>query len=188
MSSALTFFFKEIFPTKQDFLTFFTEYDLGIDITVVENKSFAEYLYKILFRRYHNSNVQYDTPEDFKCDLANVVEDIFEKYQAQVKIAQKMTALTDEELLTVSTALANSANNPNTAPGDPTKPLDYIGAQAFTIAKSGKILGYLQALNSIPTKLIDEFLLSCRGLFKSILPNQIYLYGGRSYDNYRDEV
>ena len=183
MSSALTFFFKEIFPTKQDFLTFFTEYDLGIDMILAENQAFAEYLYKILFRRYHNSNIQYDTPEDFKCDLANIVEDIFTKYQAQVEITKKMAALTDEELFTVSTALANSANNPNTAPGDPTKPLDYIGAQAFTIAKTGKVLGYLQALNNIPTQLIDEFLLACSGLFKSILPNQIYLYGGRREDD-----
>jgi len=175
--SALTFYFKEIFPTKETFKEYLTEFEI-VDITDAENLIFAEYLFKVIFRKYHNSNVQYDTPEDFKCDLANILEDSFLKFKRQTELARKTAKLTDEEILTMTTALANSANNPNSKPVDPTKPFEYVGAQAYTIANNGKLQGYLQALNNIPTLLIDEILLSCRGLFKTFIPNQIYIYRG----------
>lgn len=175
--SALTFYFKELFPTQKSFEDFLTEYGV-VDITNAENLVFADYLYKIIFRKYHNSNVQYDTPEDFKCDFANILEDSFEKFKRQTDLAKKIAELTDDEILIATTALANSANNPNTKPVDPTKPFEYVGAQAYTIANNGKFLGYLQALNNIPTKLIKEILLSCRNLFKTFIPNQIYIYDG----------
>lgn len=177
MSSAITFYFKEIFPTETDFLNFLTTFDV-VNIEVAENLTFAQYIYKILFRKYHNSNVQYDTPDDFKCDLANIIEDVFDKYKQQVKLAKKISSLTDDELLVVSTALANSANNPNSEPTDPTKPFSFVGAQAFTIANTGKLQGYLQALRAIPSKLIDEMLMSVRRLFKTVIPNQIFIYKG----------
>lgn len=173
--SAITFYLKEIIPDKEAFKNFLTEFEV-VDITVPENEIFADYLFKILFRKYHNSNVQYDTPDDFKSDLANILEDSFFKFKKQVDLSKKIAELTDEELLTMTTALANSANNPNSKPVDPTKPFEFVGAQAFTLAKNGKFQAYLTALNNIPTKLIDEMLLSVRGLFKTFIPNQIYVY------------
>lgn len=175
--SAITFYFKELIPNKEAFKSFLSEFDV-CDMTVPENEIFANYLFKILFRKYHNSNVQYDTPEDFKCDFANILEDSFDKFKRQIDLSKKIVELTDEELLTMTTALANSANNPNAKPVDPTKPFEFVGAQAFTLAKNGKFQAYLTALNNIPTKLIDEMLLACRGLFKTFISNQIYIYRG----------
>lgn len=177
MSSAITFYFKEIYPTAESFNIWITD-ELIADLTNQDNLNFSNYLYKILFRKYHNSNIQYDTINDFKCDFANKIEDIFTKYQKQLELIKKINNLTDAEIMTISTAIANSANNPNTTVDDPTKPLDYVGAQAYTIANTGKLQAYLQALRLIPTKLIDELLLQCRGLFKTIIPNQINLFGG----------
>lgn len=176
-SSALTFYFKEIFPKEQDFTDYMTEYQIA-DMSVATDLAFAKYLFKIFYRRFHNSNVQYDVPDDFKCDLANILEDNFEKYKKQIELTNKMYALTDDELLRVSEALANSANNPNTAVDDPTKPLEYIGAQAYTIANSNKLQAYLNALRTIPTKLIEEILAECSGLFKKYIPEQIFIYKG----------
>ena len=176
-SSALTFYFKEIFPTQLDFTNYVTEYEIT-DLSVATNLTFAKYLYKIMFRRFHNCNVQYDTPDDFKCDLANILEDNFEKYKKQIDLTTKMYALTDAELLRISEALANSSNNPNSVPSDPTEPLEYIGAQAYTIAKSNKLQAYLNALRTIPTKLIEEILAECSGLFKKYIPEQIFIYKG----------
>lgn len=175
MSSALTFYFKEIFPTQADFQSYLMDFAIA-DISDAENLTFANFLYKILFRKHHNSNIQYDIIDDFKFDLANKIEDVFEKYKRQVAMIKKIQNLTDEELAIVSTALANSANNPNTTIDDPTKPLEYVGAQAYTIANTGKLQAYLNALKTIPTQLIDAFLMNCSSLFKSIIPNQIYLY------------
>lgn len=175
MSSALTFYFKEIFPDVASFQAFLTDFQV-VDITNAENLTFANYIYKILFRRYHNSNVQYDTPDDFKCDLANILEDNFAKYQRQLSLIKSMQQLTEDEIATIGTALANQANNPNTKPNDPTQPLEYISAQAFTLTKDNKLLAYLRAIQSVPTQLIDELLLRCVNLFKTILPKTVAIY------------
>ena len=177
-SSALTFYFKEIYPTFEKFETFLINYNI-VDLTDAENLTFAKYMFKILFRRFHNSNIQYDTIEDFECDLANIIEDSFEKYKVQVDLIKKMQKLTDTEILTINTALANQSNNPNTKPTDPTQPLEYISAQAFTIAKDNKVQAYLRALSSVPTKLIDSMLYKCVNLFKTIIPNQVFVYGDK---------
>lgn len=176
MSSALTFYFKEIFQKAKDFTDYITEYEIA-DLTEEKNLTFATYLYKILFRRFHNSNVQYDTPEDFKCDLANILEDSFNKYQKQLEQIDKVYQLTADELQTINTAIANQSLNPNTKVEDPTQPIDYISAQAFTIARDNKLQAYLRAIANIPTKLIDSMLLRCVNLFKTILPRQVFVYG-----------
>lgn len=178
MSSAITFYFKEIYPTFDKFQAFLTRENV-VDLSDAENLTFAQYIYKILFRRYHNSNIQFDTVEDFECELANVLEDNFAKYKRQVELAKQMQQLTDNEILIISKALANQSNNPNTKPTDPTQPLEYISAQAFTIATDNKLQGYLRALQNIPTKLIDAMLLRCVNLFKTIIPNQVYVYGDK---------
>ena len=178
MSSALTFYFKNIYPTFEEFKTFLTNQNI-VDLTNSENLTFAQYIYKILFRRFHNSNIQYDTIEDFECDFANVLEDNFLKYKRQVELIKTMQNITDADLVTVSTALANQSNNPNTKVEDPTQPLEYISAQAFTIAKDNKIQAYLRALSAIPTQLIDAMLLRCVNLFKTIIPKQIFVYGDK---------
>ena len=178
MRSAITFYFKEIYPTFDKFQAFLTNQKV-VDLSDAENLTFAQYIYKILFRRYHNSNIQFDTIEDFECELANVLEDNFAKYKRQVKLAKQMQQLTDNDILTISKALANQSNNPNTKATDPTQPLEYISAQAFTIATDNKLQGYLRALQNIPTQLIDAMLLRCVNLFKTIIPNQVYVYGDK---------
>ena len=178
MSSALTFYFKEIFPTVEDFTNYLTEYEI-VDISNQENLTFASYIYKILFRRYANSNVQYDTIEDFKLDFANILEDNFLKYQQQINLIKQINQLSNEDIIAISTALANTSNNPNTAITDPTQPIEFISNQAFTIARDNKLQAYLRAIQSIPTQLIDSILMPCVNLFKTILPKTIYVYGDK---------
>lgn len=175
MSSALTFYFKEIYPTFTDFEVFLNNYEV-VDLSNVENLTFAKYLYKILFRKYHNSNIQYDTIADFECDFANIIENSFSKYQTQLSLIQKMQNLTEAELITINTSLANQSLNPNTELDDPTQPLEFVSAQAFSIARDNKMQAYLRALSSIPTQLIDAMLLRCQNLFKTIIPNQVYVF------------
>ena len=175
MSSALTFYFKEIFPTEQSFIDYLSDYVI-FNTSTATNLAFAQYVYKILFRKYHNSNVQYDTQDDFKSELANVLEDTMEKYQKQLSLINSAMALTIDDIEKISTALANQSNNPNTKPDDIEAPLEYISAQAYTIAKDNKLQAYLRAIETIPTKLIDSMLARCRNLFKTIIPKQIFVY------------
>lgn len=175
MSSALTFYFKEIFPTQQSFIDYLSDFMI-FDTSTAENLTFAEYIYKILYRRYHNSNVQYDTKDDFKMELANVLEDTMDSYQKQLKLVKSAMLLTNDDIEKISTALANQSNNPNTKPTDIEAPIEYISAQAYTIAKDNKLQAYLRAIDTIPNKLIDNMLTRCKYLFKTIIPKQIFVY------------
>lgn len=180
MSTAITFYFKEIFPNYADFDYFLNDFNIVSTIgdENAANLSFAQYLYKILFRRYHNSNVQYDTIDDFKLDFANVLEDCFTKYKRQMEILTKIHELTDKELITINTALANNSLNPNTRVDDPTAPLDFISAQAYSFTQDNKLNAFLRAMENIPGKLIDTMLRRCVNLFKTVLTNQIFVYKG----------
>lgn len=175
MSSALTFYFKEIFPNFEKFKEFLNRYNV-VDVNDNANLLFAQYVFKVLFRRYCNSNVQYDTIEDFCCDFANVLEDNFDKYKRQYDIIKEMYKLTVDELAIVNKALANNSVNPNTELDDPTKPLNYISAQAFSYTTDNKVLAFMRALENMPTKLIDSLTRRCVNLFKTILPNQIFVF------------
>lgn len=175
MSSALTFLFKNIFPSFEEFKEFLTNEKI-VDLTNVENLTFAEFMFKILFRRFHNSNIQYDTIDDFKCDFANILEDYFARYKKQVDLIKKIEQLTEEDILRISTALANQSNNPNSKPTDPTQPLEFVSAQAFTIARDNKLQAYLRALQNIPTLFIEEMLKKCVNLFKTIIPKVVYVF------------
>ena len=177
MSSALTFYFKEIFPTQESFTDYLKD-SLIADTSNPETLTFGQYIYKLLYRRFHNENVQYDTPDDFKNDLANILEDNFEKFQAQTGIIKKLHNLSEEDITQISEALANQANNPNSSVDNPKEPLGYISSQAYTLARDNKLQAYLRALNNIPTKLINELLISCQNLFKKIIPQQIFVYKG----------
>lgn len=181
MSSAITFYFKEIFPTVYTFIQYLIKYDIA-NIRDTETFIFAKYVYKILYRRYHNSNIQYDTVEAFKNDFANVLEDNFTKYKQQLDLIKKMQNFTEDDIVRISSAIANQANNPNNKPDDPTKPLGYISAQASTFANDNKFQAYIRAINNIPTQLIDTMLRRCVNLFKTIIPNQVYVYNDKKGD------
>ena len=176
MSSAITFYFKDIFKTQDDFIKFLQDEKIIDDDA--EKITFGQYVYKLLFRRYHNSNIQYDTTEDFKNDLANILEDSFDKFKTQNELIKKLHKITDEDIFIISEALANQANNPNSSTQDPKQPLNYISAQAYSYAKDNKLQAYLRALNNMPTKLINELLINCSGLFKRYIPQQTFTFKG----------
>lgn len=181
MGSELTFYFKTIFPSYEKFKEFMTDFEVA-DLMDVENELFAKYIYKILFREYAHSNIQYDTPEDFKLDLAQIVEDNFDRYKKQVELIKKMQALTDEQILTLTKSLSNHANNPNSEPNDPTKPLNFISAQTYSQITDNQLQGYLKALELIPTKRIKELVYQCKPLFKKYIPNQVFVYVNEEED------
>lgn len=170
-----TFVFKEIYPDFESFEKFLNEYQV-VDLSVLENVDFAKYMYKCLFRRYHNSNIQYDTIEDFECDFANILEDNFDKFKKQFDYVKKIEQLSEEDYIEISRAIANQAVNPNSKPDDPTQPLDFVSSQAFTLAKDNKQQAFLRAISGIPTKLIGEMLKKCVNLFKTICTKEIFVY------------
>ena len=170
-----TFKFKEIFPNFQKFGEYLLEYEINKQNTA-EDILFAKYLYKIIYRKYGNSTVQFTTPDDFKFEFANRIEDNFYKYKKQIEIIQKLHNISDQDMLQVTQTLTNNANNPNSTVEDPRQPLEFISAQAYSFVNNNKVQAYIQALSLMPTQLIDEILIQCRDLFKKIITEKLYIY------------
>ena len=110
------------------------------DLTDAETLNYFKYVYKILFRHYCNSNVQYLTPDEFKLDLANDLENVWAKFKKRKELVEKIYNLTDDEILKINNTLSNQANNPNDAPDDPTQPLNYISAQVYSQLNDNKLI------------------------------------------------
>lgn len=170
-----TFKFKEIFPTYQIFGAYLIEYEIN-KLNTAEDILFAKYLYKIFYRKFGNSSVQFTTPEDFKFEFANRIEDNFYKYKKQIEIIQKLHNINDEDIIQITQTLTNNANNPNSVVEDPKQPLEFISAQAYSFVNNNKVQAYIQALSVMPTQLIDSILIQCKDLFKRIITEKIYIY------------
>ncbi|MBO7695184.1 MAG: hypothetical protein J6T10_21390 [Methanobrevibacter sp.] len=175
MSTSLTFFFKEIFETENDFLNFVIDYNVN-SLNIADNLIYFKYVYKVLFRTYCNSNIQYLTPEEFKLDFANELENVWEKFKKRKELVEKIYKLSDDEILKINNTLSNQANNPNDAPDDPTKPLNYISAQVYSQLNDNKLIGYLKAIETMPELKNKELINSFKWLFKSYIPNQVFIY------------
>ena len=176
MSDTLTFKFKDIFPTENVFLTFITSYGVKASPLATADENFAKYLYKILMRRYYNSSVQYDTPEDFCYSLAETLENIFDKYKKNKGLIEAISALGNDELAIIGENLTNASDNPNNKPDNVRAQLDYITQQNWSMSTTNKMQAYLEAVASMPDMQIDNICRECAKHFKSIYTGAKYYY------------
>lgn len=170
---ATTFLFKEIFPTSESFNTFIEEYT-SIDLSA--EQSFIDYLYTKLYRYYGNDNVNYNTPEEFKSYFSIGFEDYYYKYKTQFNQIKKLYELSDDEILKVGENIRNEADNPNTKPDDPTKPLDFITRQDYNIDKGSRFYKFNDYINKLTDLRTRKFLDVFSTYFKWIYTDDKYYY------------
>ena len=170
----VTFYITEIWPTYADFKTFTDS--IPLDTTEAADDAFNEWIYNRLCRYYDEWPVRYDTPAGFANDFAVIYEDLFYQYKAQRARIDDIYKITPEELLNVTYNVTNSAVNDNNVPTDPKAALPFVSAQATGWGYTGKLQGYVQALNSMPALRLKSFLDSFKDLFAGVLIPQIYIY------------
>lgn len=180
--TALTFFFSDIFPDYDTWRALIQDNNV-IDYTDNENLIFDQFVYKILYRRFALANIRYDTKEAFYLALFNVYEDRFEQYKKEKSFIDSLYNLSQEDFKILSESITNAANNPNTKPTDPWKPIEFISNQNSGRQYSGAVAAYLSAIESLPTFNINKFItarynggMSFQDLFMQVIPNQQYIY------------
>lgn len=177
MSDTLTFKFKEVFPAETDFLTFITTYGVKATLTAgSDDYKFAQYLYKILYRRYMNSSIQYDMVSEFCNGLAETLENIFDKYKRNKQLIEAIKQLDDESLTIIGENLTNASDNPNNIPDDVRQQLDYITQQNWSMSTTNKLQAYLEAVDSMPEMQINNICREVAKHFKSIYTGNTYLF------------
>lgn len=180
-SSALTFYFQDIFPTYEEW-KYTVESEGIVNYEDTEQASLDEYCYKLLSRQYHNCNIRYSTINDFLGALFNVYANKFFQFKRELELTKKLYALTEQELLQVNEALSNNARNPNNLVDDPTLPVKWFGEQVYSSLKGSKLDTYLKSLENLPSLRIFKFFersgeeMGFNDLFMQVLPNQKFYY------------
>lgn len=186
MSTAITFYFNDIFKNYSEWKNFIMQTEI-VDYNVATEEAFDKFCYNILSRHFSHSNIRYNEKEAFLLELANVYQNKFKEFMKEKEIIDNIFKLTDEELYEFTNNIVNMANNPNDKPDNPYKPLPYISAQTFSKQNSNKLNSYLKALNNIPSLNIYKFLkssetneMSFQDLFMVVIPTQYSVYGGNN--------
>lgn len=180
-SSAITFYFQDIFPNYEEWKNTIENEGI-VDYNNPEQSTLDEYCYKLISRQYHNCNIRYSTVNDFLGALLNVYENKFLQFKREIEITKKLYALTEEELLRVNEALSNNARNPNNIVEDPTKPVRWFGEQVYSTLNGSKLDTYIRSLESLPSLRIFKFFgregeeMGFNDLFMQVLPNQKFYY------------
>lgn len=158
MSDCITFYFEDIFPDYDTFSEYVIENSQVINTANEEDVAFIGFCWNILSRHFHNQNIRYDSPQNFLASFMLVFDNKFQQFKKQKSLVDKIYNLTENEILQINNALSNVANNPNNEVADPSQPLNYISAQTFSLLNDNKLKGYLNALNTIPTLKVFNFL------------------------------
>lgn len=183
-STSFTWWFREVFPTADEWRAVIKEFGF-VNYQDSTQDAFDTYCYSVLFNRFRNSSIRYSDLTNFYYQLAGIYQNKFEKYLREVDSVRKLYKLTDEEIELTNSAIANTARNPNTNV-DPTQPLPFVSDQTFSFVKDGKLNAYLRYLQTLPSLNMVQFIndkegdggLSFKDLFMSVIPNQIFVYGG----------
>lgn len=185
---ATTYFFDEIFPNYDKWKEFSHQTSAIGNNPSPDIENFDHYCYNILFRQFAKQNIRYDSIEMFLNELANIYDQKFTAFYREKELVDSIFKLSFKELEMVNQTISNVANNPNTQPDDPTKPLKFVSAQTFTQIGDNKLQAYLQALNNLPSLNIERFIYGERAdpnnkkfmhfidLFMQVLPNNFEIY------------
>lgn len=186
---AVTFYFKDIFSDFNSFKDYINEYtDINKDDIL------NVYIYKYMYSKYCNSNINYDTIDSFKRHFGITYEDTFEQLKMRRKLIDAEYNLTLDEITVITKVVNNFANNglsnnaKNNASIIITNPLEqvlpYIDYQNTNKSESNslsesvenKFNAYLSALNKITDRFLMEYLYIFSKHFMMIVSPQYYNY------------
>ena len=185
MSDAYTFYFQDVVPDYDTWKAIMSAYGV-IDYETADAGilAFDSWAFNVLNRHFHNQNIRYAEPDAFWAQLSIVYENRMKLFKRERELLDETYKLSEDEIAKVSTALQNSANNPNTAPSDPTQPLNYISYQDWGFTMSNRLQAYLYAINNLPSMKIMDFIrgkmsaddMSFQDLFMQVIPRKYNIF------------
>ena len=164
--------FVDVYGKVSDFKTDYTNIDLGglVDVTDTENPkhtSLLTKLYYLLYAKFGNSPIANMDVNQFKYKLFGIIFQYGPTWEKKLNIQSDLRALEGDNLFKGTSAIYNSALNPEQTPktGDLTE-LEYINSQNTTNYKKSKMDAYGELWSLLATDVTEEFLERFRPLFK----------------------
>lgn len=169
---AITFYFKEIYPTLADFIDFITDYT-----TLDNTDEHHAYLYKMLYNHYANSNIAYDTVDAFNRHFAVTYENIFEQFKFRTDKVKKLYDLADDELNVIQYGIQNVGLNDNSKLENALdNVVPFVSSQTSDKTRANVFVSYLTAVRDIADKYLQDFIDKFRSHFLCIFGIEIPIY------------
>lgn len=165
--------FKNIFPSYQDFVSWYTSTPLS------DNSSDVPTLrtFTLIAYEYNDSHVNLSV-ESFKEHFANDIYTYYREFEETTKGINELMAMTDEEIAVAGNMITNIANIPETASDTNEETVDFISQQQKMINKKGKLQIKREQLSNKRAYTTKTFLNRFRHLFiKIISPAYTDVYG-----------
>ena len=125
---------------------------------------------KAAYTRFSNAEIAYDTKEIFIHKFAQKLLNIMNNYIFKRKLLNNAYKLTNDELETVNSTLAQIANNPTELNTDGlTTPLTFFDQQTGTKTRENKLNAYIKAFTLMRNDIIEDFLNEIKPLFYTVL-------------------
>lgn len=165
--------FKNIFPSYQDFVSWYTSTPLSdnsFDVPTLRTFTLIAY-------EYNDSHVNLSV-ESFKQRFANDLYTYYKEFEATTKTIDELMQMTDDEISIAGNMITNIANIPETASGTDEETVDFISQQQKMINKKGKLQIKREQLSNKRSYTTKSFLNKFRHLFiKIISPAYTNVYG-----------
>ena len=127
-------------------------------------------LLQAVYIRFSNSEIAYDTKEIFKHKFIQKLLNILNNFCYKQRMLEKVYNLTDDDLETVNSTLAQIANNPTELNTDGlTSPLTFFDQQTGTKTRENKLNAYIKAFTLMRNDIIEDFLNEIKPLFYTVL-------------------
>lgn len=156
--------FKNIFPTYEDFESWYLATPLSDSGTDVPNKK----TFTLIAYEFNDSRVCMSV-ESFKEHFAIDVYTFYKEFEETTKGIIELMALTDSEISTADSLITNIANVPETSNSTNLETLDYISQHQKMINKKGALQIKREQLTSKRAFTVRTFLNRFRHLFVRIL-------------------
>ena len=175
-STVMTIKYKDCLKDN-DYETFFdgtTIYDNliieGGYISLHFNHTQLDPLLQAVYVRFSNSEIAYNTKEIFKHKFIQKLLNILNNFCYKQRMLEKAFNLSDDELETVNSTLAQIANNPTELNTDGlTTPLTFFDQQTGTKTRENKLNAYIKAFTLMRNDIIEDFLNEIKPLFYTVL-------------------
>lgn len=164
-----TMLFSDIFPTLNDFKTLINASDF-FPMTKFLTEDNKTLLYYLLFAEYGNTPIANRSVNQFYIKLITTIFKFGPTWQKNLETQEKIRALTDEELMTGSKMIFNSAQNPNGLPTtDTSEEVNYLYSQNVNKSKRGKLEAYDFLNDLLKADVSSVFIKKFRVLFVSFV-------------------
>lgn len=180
--------FSDIFPTLEDFVQEFNSNTLfgsnSFDPAYIANTAAscgnffnATLIYYLLMGSYANSIIASSDTNRFKINFWSTIFQYGPTWAKKMDIQKKVRALTEEEIVTGSKAIFNTAMNPSTDPTEKDGILSYINQQNTSKYQKSKLEAYQVLWSTIIEDPTQEFITKFKKLFLTVLePEEPLLY------------